>query len=421
MKSKTVELDLLSHQHEFITSEEPNPAIVGGLGSGKTQAGTDRLIALMIDDPKVNTLYAMPTYDLLVLRAVSGVIESLELMGLRYSYNVSRMTISINGLGKMIFRSYDNPKKIVAFEVGHAVVDEIDTLEKEKAAEVWRKISERVRQTTPRMKELNKPNSIACVTTPDQGISGFVYAKWAKNPAAGYVLIKASTYDNPFLPDGYTDQILNNYDAILADLYLRGEFVSLNQNKVYWAFSRDKCHSSEIITKNDPIIYYGQDFNVGGNVTIIFKIIGRSVHAVGEVVTMTTQEIPIKLKAKYGDKKYIAYPDASGGNESANAPKSSINLLQDAGHRIDAPNANPAIRDRINAVNGLLSHNRLFINTLQCPMLTDALEAQGYDKNGKPEKYDEHPAIDDYNDALGYFIHRRYPIQRPTIITNNRR
>ena len=374
-----------------------------------------RLLVLMMEDTKIDTMYLMPTFDLLKLRALPGFEEDLTELGLDYSVNKSSMVIDVKGYGNIYLRSYDNPERIIAFEVGHVVVDEIDTLNKDKAEIVWRKVSERVRQKT-----VIGFNTIACVTTPDQGISGFVYAKWGKNPQDGYKLIKASTYNNPFLPDGYTDQIIANYDPILADLYLKGEFVSLNQNKVYWSFDRNKHHSDVTLTDKDPIIYYGQDFNVGGNVSILFKIQGKQIHAVDEVTTMTTQEIPVKLKAKYPNAKFVAYPDASGGNESANAPKSSLNILKDAGHRIDAPSANPAIRDRINAVNALLSHDKLLINTLQCPMLTEALEAQGYDKKGKPEKYDEHPSIDDYADALGYLIHRRYPIQRPTVITKSR-
>lgn len=408
-------IDLLPHQYDFCYTQKPFPAIVGGLGCGKSRAGTIRLILLMLEDPNINTLYTMPTFDLLNLRAIPGFIEDLTDLGLRYSLNKSSMTFNVRGLGNIYLRSFDNPERIVAFEVGHAVIDELDTLKNEKAEIVWRKISERVRQKAIR------PNTIGVATTPDNGVSGFVYQKWGRNPATGYEIIKASTYDNPFLPKGYTEQIKANYDAILADLYLRGEFVSLNQNKVYWAFEREKHHTDITIEDTDKVLLYGQDFNVGGNVTIIMKIVGRQVFAVGEMTSMTTQEIPIKLKAKFGDRKYISYPDASGGNESANAPKSSLNILRDAGHRIDAPNANPSIRDRVNAVNGLLSNGRLFINTVKCEMLTEALEAQGYDDKGKPEKYDDHPAIDDYNDALGYFIHRKYPIQRPTIIASTRK
>jgi phage terminase large subunit len=203
-------IDMTAPQERFVNSESPFPAIVGGLGSGKSAAGTMRLLRLMLGEPGTNGGYFMPTYDLLRLRAIPGVEQDLERIGLPYTTNKSAYSIEIHGYGSIIFRSYDRPERIIAFEVAHSICDELDTLPKEKAAEVWRKVSERTRQ------RCSGKNSIGLVTTPDQGVNGFVYDKWFKRQQSGYELIKASTYSNPFLPAGYADQILANYDPVLA-------------------------------------------------------------------------------------------------------------------------------------------------------------------------------------------------------------
>ena len=406
----SIEVELLHHQGDFVFSTDTNPAIVGGLGSGKTQAGTERIQRLMLDDRKANFLYTMPTYDLLNLRAIPGMEEQLTRSGIKYTLNKSSKEIDVMGYGKIYFRSYDKPERIVSFEVAHAIVDEIDTLNKEKAEFVWRKISERVRQPT-----VEGYNTIACVTTPDQGLSGFVYDRWVKNKKPGYELIKASTYDNPFLPPGYVDQILANYDPILADLYLRGEFVSLTQNKQFWAFNRETHHSDVTLDPDDLAISYAIDFNVGGTCFVFFKRDGDKLIAVKEGVGQNTQDAILKID-KISSAKKTAFPDASGGNESANADLSSIGLMLQAGHRINAPKANPSVKASINAVNNLLSKNRLLINTLQCPMLTEALESLGYDDKNKPEKYDTHPAPDDFGDLTRYICNRLYPVRRPTTL-----
>jgi len=114
--------------------------------SGKTRAGTIRLILKMVSDPGINCAYYLPVYDLLRLRAMPGVQEDLDMLGLKYTTNKSTFTITIEGYGDIIFRSYDNPTKIVAFEVSHSVCDELDLLPKDKASVVWSKISERNRQ-----------------------------------------------------------------------------------------------------------------------------------------------------------------------------------------------------------------------------------------------------------------------------------
>jgi PBSX family phage terminase large subunit len=404
---KQIEISLTEPQEDFVFSDYAYPAIVGGLGSGKSRGGTMRLIMLMLDDVGANCAYYMPTYDLLKLRAMSGIEDDLNMLGLPFKTNQSDYTIKVFGYGTIIFRSYDRPERIVAYEVAHSIVDEIDTLPKEKAALVWRKISERNRQKRKR------PNTIGVVTTPDQGVNGFVYEKWVKLQQDGYRLYRASTYSNPFLPDGYIQQILDNYDPVLAELYLNGEFVSLNANKVYHYFSRKTHHTDRELLPTDSHLYIGLDFNIGGCCATVCVIDSGNPIAVDEFTSHDTYDVVNNIAHRYLNKTITIYPDASGSKNTTNATQSDIAILTQADLRVDAPNGNPAVRDRVNAVNSLLSHAKLLINTNKCPNLTHALENQGYDERGDPEKYKVHPAIDDWNDSLGYLINRRWPIIRP--------
>ncbi|CAN8142798.1 hypothetical protein THIOSC15_790001 [uncultured Thiomicrorhabdus sp.] len=112
----------------------------------------------------------------------------------------------------------------------------------------------------------------------------------------------------------------------------------------------------------------------------------------------------------------VLYPDSTGRNRTANAPRSSIDLIEqqlpDA--RVEAPSTNGAIRDRVNCVNRLLASDGLMVNDKKLERLVFSLQTQAYDKQGKPEKFDVHKdgAIDDWCDAIGYFISRRFPIQK---------
>lgn len=409
-----MQLSLTSPQEEFVCAESKYPALVGGLGSGKTKAGIARLICLMVQDPSINGGYYMPTYDLLRLRALTGVEEELESLGLAYKTNRSEYTVAIEGYGTIILRSYDRPERIVAYEVAHSIVDELDTLPKDKAALVWRKISERNRQKCKHP----SGNTIGCVTTPDQGYSGFVYQKWVKSLQDGYEVIKSPTESNPFLPDGYVQQILDNYDPVLADLFLKGEFVSLSANKVYHFFQRQKHHTDRRITDADKFLHVGIDFNIGGCCAVVNLIENNNPIAVDEFVSHDTRDFCNRLSKYAADgRKITVYPDASGKSGSTNATGSDIDIIRSHGYAVDCPNANPMVRDRINAVNGLLSHDRWLINTDTCPNLTDALESQGYVK-GQPEKFGEHPAIDDWVDCAGYFLHRKWSLGRPVVVTD---
>lgn len=400
---------LTEPQLKFVSSKDKTPALIGGLGSGKSRAGTMRLLSRRLQYPGSNGAYYMPTFDLLKLRALPGFIEDLELLGLNYSINKSEMTINIQGYGFIILRSYDNPVRIVGYEVADSIVDELDTLPIDKAEFVFRKITERNRQKVKGM-----VNTIGCVTTPDQGFNGIVYKKWVKDVKDGYVLIKAPTYSNPYLPSDYIEQIRANYDPLLADMYIEGEFVNLSSNKVYHFFDREKNHSDRELTDKDYQIFVSVDFNVGGCCSTVNVIEKSKPIAVEEFVTNNTYDFIDYLQTRYPDKKITIYPDASGDSDSTNASKSDIQLIRHAGFRVDAPKANPLIRNRVNSVNKGLAHGEFLINTDKCPRLTHALENQGYDKQGKPEKFNEHPAIDDWVDSYGYFISRRYPIRKPT-------
>jgi hypothetical protein len=403
-----IDVPLTVPQRDFVLSAKPHPAIVAGLGAGKSRAATMRLLLLMLGNPGINTLYTMPTYDLLKLRAIPGFVDDLNMLGLPHSLNKSDYSITIAGLGTVYFRSYDNPNRLIAFEVAHSVADELDVLSKEQAAVVWRKISERTRQPS------KVPNSIAAVTTPDQGFSGFVYDRWVVRADDSTELIKASTLSNPYLPDGYVDQIRANYDPALAEMYINGEFVSLTQNKVYHYFDRDTHGTDRTIQPGDRL-HIGVDFNVGGCCAVVFVIDDDKPAAVDEFVSHDTRDIINNLQSRYPGYDVTIYPDSSGRSERTNASASDIDILLSAGYRVDAPPSNPFIRDRVNAMNSMLAHGRMSVNVDKCPRFSTALETQGYNERGEPEKFNSHPAIDDWVDAPGYCISYLFPVVRPVL------
>jgi hypothetical protein len=402
-----MKLQLTEPQDDFVFSESQFPAIIGGLGSGKTRGGTIRAVIKLIRNKGCSIAYYLPTYDLLRLRAIPGVEDDLRSIGLEFTTNRSEYTIKVEGYGSIIFRSYDRPERIVAYEVAHSIVDELDTLPKEKAAFVWRKVSERNRQ------KCDEPNTIGCVTTPDNGVNGFVYEKWVKKQQSGYELIKAPTASNLFLPDGYIQQIRDNYDPVLADLYINGEFVSLTQNKVYHFYKRTEMHTDRKIEPSDTYLHIGIDFNIGGCCAVVALIEAGLPIITDEFVSHDTYDFVNNLAARYGDNhKIIIYPDASGASRSTNATQSDVSIIENAGYYCDFGNTNPAVRDRINSINALLSHDKLRINSDTCPNLAHSLETQGYDKKGSPEKYTDHPAIDDWNDCCGYLIYGKWAVNK---------
>jgi Terminase RNaseH-like domain len=118
------------------------------------------------------------------------------------------------------------------------------------------------------------------------------------------------------------------------------------------------------------------------------------------------------LKSRYEGHQIIVYPDASGrARDSNNASASDLQLLRGAGFQVFTNPANPAVKDRVLAMNSMIhadGRRRLRVNPDGCPTLVEALEKQAYTKNGEPDKTS---GLDHIVDAMGYFVAYRYPIK----------
>ena len=332
--------------------------------------------------------------------------EALEMLGIPYKPNKVDSVIDVEGFGLVIFRTMDNPSRIVAYEVADSICDELDTLPTDKAREVWNKVIARNRQKKPD----GAQNTVGVATTPE-GFR-FVYERWKKNPAPGYRLIKASTMSNAAnLPEGYIDSLRSSYPPNLLAAYLDGEFVNLTAGSVYAEFDRALNACSTTMQPSEPL-HIGMDFNVGQMSAAVAVLRDDCPHFVDELTgLLDTPAMIAAIKSRYVGHAIFVYPDASGGGRrSNNASESDIALLRAAGFTVLAAPSNPAVKDRVLAVNQCIHSEgvrRLKVNVDLCPALVEGLEKQAYDKNGEPDKKS---GLDHLNDACGYLVYYRWPV-----------
>lgn len=404
-------MSLRPAQRAFATCREPYPAFVGGFGSGKTAAAIARAMALKAHFPECDVGYYLPTFSLVEDIALRRIPELCDRKGWAYKKRGgANPHVEFPGSGRIICRSMANPDAIVGYEVGHSICDEMDTLPQDKAAYVWNKIIARNRQKL----RGGFPNTVGVATTPEG--FGFVYERWVKKPAPGYVLFRARTVDNAdFLPEGYIDNLRNTYPSNLLAAYLDGEFVNLKAGSVYPEFDRALNASAEEIKERETL-HVGMDFNVAHGAAVIHVLRGDDPHAVDELTGVFDTPAMVRLLTdRYKAKGHhlMIYPDASGSSrKSQDASASDIALLRQAGFQICANNANPAVKDRVLAVNAMVNRDgkrRYRINVQRCPSLVESLEKQAYDKHGEPDKSS---GLDHVIDAAGYFVVYRYPIVR---------
>lgn len=400
-------IKLTRPQYEFVSAPERFPALVAGFGAGKSHGGIWRTLRLKRAYPKLNVAYYLPTYDLVARMALPRFSETLEQIGARFKANKNDSVIDIENCGSIILRTMDNPARIVAYEVADSICDELDTLPRDKAADVWNKVIARNRQKKPD----GSANTVGVVTTPE-GFR-FVYERWQKNPADGYRLIKATTMSNEAnLPPGYIDSLRASYPSNLLAAYLDGEFVNLTAGSVYAEFDRALNANSATIAAGEAL-HIGMDFNVGNMSAVVCVVRGGLPMAVEELTRLLdTPAMIAAIRSRFTGHQIMIYPDASGNNRrSNNASESDIALLRAAGFTVLVAASNPAVKDRILSVNQMINREgerRLTINTDNCPMLIECMEKQAYDKNGEPDKSG---GLDHLPDALGYFIYYKFPVR----------
>ncbi len=191
---------------------------------------------------------------------------------------------------------------------------------------------------------------------------------------------------------------------------------------VYYCFNREQNHTDDTI-KPDDELHIGMDFNVEHMAAVVYVRKGKNaISALAEHMEIfDTPAMIIELKMHYPNHKIYVYPDASGQNrKSNNASQSDLSLLEDAGFIVRVNDSNPAVKDRINAVNSMLCNTyderRMKVNTKKCPIYTKCLERQIYNDAGEPDKKG---GFDHAVDAGGYTIIKLFPLGPKNIYEND--
>lgn len=386
-------------------------AYVGGFGSGKTFVGCLDLLIFFGRHPGTRQGYFGPSYPSIRDIFFPTFEEAANMMGFTCEIREANKEVHLyrNGryYGTVICRSMDRPASIIGFKIARALVDEIDTLPKNKAQLAWNKIIARLRLVIPGVE-----NGIGVTTTPEGFM--FVYEQFALNPTERYSMVQASTYENEAnLPEDYIESLRETYPSGLIDAYLMGKFVNLNSGTVYRNYDRKANGSTESIKPGEPLAI-GMDFNVGRMAACVFVNRKDGYHLVEEISDGLDTEYVCKIiKDRWKDNghKITVYPDASGRNTSSKgASLSDVAIIEGYGFSVRANKSNPAVRDRINSVNKCFESKRVWINAMRCPETARCIEQQPYDKNGEPDKKS---GLDHQVDAFGYFCAYEFPVRKP--------
>ncbi len=410
----------LPHQYEFINSEARFTALVSGLGAGKTEALVYSVLKDLTEIPKAVIGIFAPTTDLFKRIHYPRFEEIFANSGIPYKFNKTDGVMDVfmpNGRCQIIFRSMENPARIIGFELVSAYLDELDVLHTDKAMDVWIRVLARTRKKFLKPDGTRGKNKIGVTTTPEG--HKFTYNMWMRdhidNP--DYKLIRGKTKYNYHLPEDYVQTLIETYPPQLVKAYLEGEFVSMSGNLVYPTFDRYKSNTDYTLDDFPThTLHLGADFNIGRSaVCTMVKGDEGQMYILDEMHhLMDTPAMVAEIQNRYKGRTIIMYPDASGrSRKSVDSSKSDHKLLRDAGFRIKARAKNPPVRERVVSVQTAFENGagerRLFINVRKCPNLTLVMEQGVFDDNSAPLK----DGKEDPADALGYVVNSIAGLARP--------
>lgn len=449
---------LIKHQQAFIRNTTTRYiGLVGGYGSGKTEAFCYKAIQLAYLNKGHQGLLCEPTYTMLEDVLVPKFRDIMDGLGIPYTYKRTPYPTFVlhfqGGDSKILLRSAENFDKLVGLNLAWFGVDEIDTCFNRKKNEIhkmWKVLISRLRS------DCDTPQGFMCSTP--EGFN-FLYDFFVLQPAAALekgspltdrAMIKARTVDNQYLPADYINDLMTQYPPNLLRAYLEGEFVNLNTTTVYDSFNRvenhfdltleefedamgrgiylpdvpasvnmEELHQMHSIAQHQAQhrrtpLHIGMDFNIGKCAAIVHVEDGIGPIAIDEIHGIkNTEEMIAEIKRRYPGRHITMYPDSSGASGKTNSSQTDIALLKGAGFAVAYNSKNPPVVDRINTMNAMfcngLGERRYRVNVNTCPNYCRTLEQQSYKADGTPDK--AHDA-DHPNDAAGYYIWKKWPLTR---------
>lgn len=410
-----VNFDLLPHQRDFVLDfETPLIGFVGGFRSGKSEAACRKAILLSAIHPGKRGVLLSPTHGM-TQRNLVPILKKLLIQSPIKCYGLDQRHPEAIELrfgkhtSEIWLMSAENHDRVNGMSLAWGGFDETDKCSNTTVAlDAWHQLISRLSDAGDKVAQ-------AFATSTPEGFA-FMYKFFVENPPEGVAtkLYRARTQDNFLLPPTYVDNLRAIFPANKIEAYLNGEFVNLYSHTVYPNFDRTLNHT-DLTLKDFPksVLHIGLDFNIGKMAAVVHVIDqdGNPL-ALDEIFgVLNTDAMIDAILTRYKGRQVIAYPDASAKDiRSTSASVSDLAKLSNIGIKLDYPNRNPLVKDRVASVNAML-HNgvgqrRYRVNTRQCPNYTRCLEQQAY-RNGEPDKTAD---LDHLPDAGGYFIHRKWPI-----------
>jgi hypothetical protein len=337
------------------------------------------------------------------------------------SYNKTEMKITLVNGSEIIGDSYDdmNLEKFRSLELSMVIIEE--------ATESNKEVYEAIKMRVGRLPKVPK-NIILCLTNPDAP-DHYLYEYFIANEGPCRKVFYSLTHQNPFLPSWYVENLRRDLDPKMALRMLEGQWIEINQERIYYAYSSEYNFINETYKFNPAYpVCLMHDFNraagkpmsaavgqeIKGNFHVAKTFLvdgGRTQDVMDEIADAGYLDLNTTIKI---------YGDASGKHTDTRNNRSDWDIISEFINnykRADSerntlinnvPLSNPTIRGRHNVLNAL------FRNDLGETHLFIYKEARDADKGFKLTKLKKGAELveDDslreqhVTTAIGYWAHK---------------
>jgi hypothetical protein len=427
-------------QEAFFDDDTPEASLLftGGRGSGKTSCLVAKVLKLSAINAPLPGIWIVPNWDH-VKKTILPAFEDIDpasgipwfLRPDQYHYHQTDHILTWPGGGPIWFFTAENFKGIAGPNVAYLAVDEPGST----PYEAWRNGIARVRHPGAKLRQ-----KVASGTP--EGLNWLNDVFKSPDRPELYHTYRMRTQENSELlkyhPD-FVTQISENATEAEIQSYLDGQFVNLSGALAYPQFDQDTHWIHDVPIEPRLPLRLTFDFNVDPMTLGICQIASgrygpelRVIDWVSEYGGATVESCCLKLMDRYPTPwpvGAVVYGDATGKARHVKSLKSNYNIIADTlkgwSLTMKVPRDNPAVTDRINAVNRLLKdaagRTRLWVLKTEparrCPTIEVVRSFQRTSKKAGTDDLEKKPreTHTHQTDALGYLVHQEFPVRKPEI------
>lgn len=392
-------------------------ALISGIRAGKTYAGAREALR-QAWNAKGKGVYGIiaPTYNMLDRTTWIEFKEAAR--ALISSENESKKIITLKNGRRVHGHSAENADRIRNETFVGFWIDEARECKNFKL--LWNILQGRVLSTKGKGFITTSPNSY-----------DDIHEIFIANRKKDYGTVRFPTYANIYLKKEAIDDLLSNYDEKFAQQELYGEFV-IFEGAVYYTFNRKDNAGDlafEVANYNDDLpLTLCCDFNVDPMVWIIAQVkknyLGLDqIYVIDEIYlkNSNTVEACQEFKNRYPNHStgLWLYGDATGKARHTSSNVTNWKIIEDELYAYNiikrVPTSNPAERDRINAVNGMIYNSkkdrRVQVNP-KCKHLIRDLEQVSFKEGSTQIDKTKDLSLTHASDAFGYMIEKEYSLSK---------